>query len=105
MGIVLAGLVGVVLVAHWLSTQPQLPINLRASPEGLVKLGSTSVPALQRMEGQSLEGLRLEVTSPTVRSSPAVRRSNNSFCNAAHAGSPAPRIVTLTWPPTGACTT
>ena len=62
-GIVLAGLVGVVLVAHWLSTQPQLPINLRASPEGLVKLGSTSVPALQRMEGQSLEGLRLEVIS------------------------------------------
>ncbi|MEY2838588.1 MAG: hypothetical protein RJB60_887 [Pseudomonadota bacterium] len=58
--IVLLGLLGIGLVAQWLSTQPRLPMALRATPEGLVKLSAASTPALQRLEGQTLEGLRLE---------------------------------------------
>jgi signal transduction histidine kinase len=58
--IVLLGILGIGLVAQWLSTQPRLPIALRATPEGMVKLSAANTPALQRLEGQTLEGLRLE---------------------------------------------
>ena len=57
--IVLAGLLGLGLVAQWLAAQPRLPVGLRASPEGLVKLSTALTPELQKLEGQTLKGLSL----------------------------------------------
>ena len=59
-GIILAGCVLVFLLAQWLANQPRLPVGLRGSPEGMVKMVSTTVPGLQRLEGHGLEGLRFE---------------------------------------------
>jgi signal transduction histidine kinase len=58
--IVLLGLLSIASIAHWLSTQARLPMTLRATPEGQVKLSAAITPTLQRLEGQTLEGLRLE---------------------------------------------
>ncbi len=63
-GIVMLGLVGLLWVAQWLSQQPRLTMGLQASAEGLVKVASARTPELQRLEGQPVEGLRLEVTRP-----------------------------------------
>ncbi|RZI79207.1 MAG: histidine kinase [Rubrivivax sp.] len=57
-GAVLMGCVLVLLVGQWLSSQPRLQATLRASAEGVVKLHSVDNPALLRLEGQTLTGLR-----------------------------------------------
>ena len=62
--IVLLGILGIGLVAQWLAAQPRLPIGLRATPEGLVKLSAAAIPGLQRLEGQTLEGLSVETKDP-----------------------------------------
>jgi len=62
---ILMGSVLLLLVGQWLSSQPRLPVTLRASPEGLVRLHAVDNPAMQRLEGQILEGLRGEVTLPS----------------------------------------
>ena len=60
-GAVLTGFVLVLMVGQWLSTQPRLPVTLRATPEGMVRLHSVDNPAMQRLEGHILEGLSGEV--------------------------------------------
>lgn len=59
-GLILSGCVLVFVLGQWLAAQPRLPMNLRGSPEGTVKLLSSTTPALQRLEGHALEGLRVE---------------------------------------------
>ncbi|TAK88686.1 MAG: hypothetical protein EPO09_18005, partial [Aquabacterium sp.] len=49
------------LVAHWLSTQPHLPFNLRATPEGQIKIQGADYPPLVHLEGRILDGLRLDL--------------------------------------------
>lgn len=63
-GVILGGCLLVFLVAQWLSTQPRLPVGLRATAEGQVKLVSAITPPLQRLEGHALEGLRIEQIGP-----------------------------------------
>ncbi|MDI1260695.1 ATP-binding protein [Aquabacterium sp.] len=63
-GAVLMGFVLVLLVGQWLSSQPRLPVSLRATSEGTVRLHSVDNPAMQRLEGHILEGLRSEVLQP-----------------------------------------
>jgi signal transduction histidine kinase len=60
-GAVLMGFVLVLLVGQWLSSQPRLPVTLRATAEGMVRLHSVDNPAMQRLEGHIIEGLRGEV--------------------------------------------
>lgn len=64
-GAVLTGFVLVLLVGQWLSSQPRLPVSLRATAEGTVRLHSVDNPAMQRLEGHIIEGLRGEVTQPS----------------------------------------
>ena len=64
-GAVLMGCILVLLVGQWLSSQPRLPVTLRASAEGTVRLHSVDNPALQRLEGLTLEGLRSELPMPS----------------------------------------
>ncbi|RZK99841.1 MAG: histidine kinase [Rubrivivax sp.] len=64
-GAVLMGFVLVLLVGQWLSNQPRLPVTLRATPEGMVRLHSVDNPAMQRLEGHIIEGLRGEVVQPS----------------------------------------
>jgi signal transduction histidine kinase len=63
----LMALAGILGVAQWLSTQHRLPVGLRAGADGQVKLNNALTPALQRLEGQPIEGLRLEVSQPDGR--------------------------------------
>ncbi|MDE2400276.1 MAG: histidine kinase [Burkholderiales bacterium] len=56
-GAVLAGFTALLLVGQWLSLQPRLPMTLRATPEGLVRVHSVDQPALQHLEGHLLKGL------------------------------------------------
>ena len=58
--IVVAGLAGVLLVAHWLAAQPKFPLGLQASPNGEVRLGTADYPTLQRLEGLTLLSIALE---------------------------------------------
>ncbi len=64
-GLILAGCVLVFMLAQWLAGQPRLPVGLRGSPEGMVKLVSSTTPNLQRLEGHALEGLRFEKQGQT----------------------------------------
>lgn len=61
---VLTGFVLVLLVGQWLSNQPRLPVSLRATAEGMVRLHSVDNPAMQRLEGHIVESLRGEVPQP-----------------------------------------
>jgi len=58
---VLLGCAAVFLIAQWLAGQPKLPVTLRATPEGLVKLQSVDYPTLQRLEGRVLQAVRVEL--------------------------------------------
>lgn len=60
-GTVLLGCLMVFGVAQWLTGLPKLPVSLRATPQGQVKLHSVDYPTLQRLEGQGVEGLRFEL--------------------------------------------
>ncbi|MES2088646.1 MAG: ATP-binding protein [Pseudomonadota bacterium] len=62
---VLTGCALLFLVGQWLSSQPKLPITLRATPDGLVKLHSVDHPGLQQVEGHIVSGLRAEVLLPS----------------------------------------
>lgn len=53
------------LVAHWLSTQPHLPFNLRATPEGQIKIQGADYPPLVHLEGRILDGVRLDLPIDT----------------------------------------
>jgi signal transduction histidine kinase len=64
-GAVLTGFVLVLVVGQWLSNQPRLPVTLRATAEGMVRLHSVDNPAMQRLEGHIIEGLSGEVTLPS----------------------------------------
>src|SRR5690606_30248166 len=57
---ILGGCLLVFVMAQWLTHQHRLPITLRASSEGTVKIVSAPLPGLQRLEGHHLENLRLE---------------------------------------------
>lgn len=63
-GAVLMGFILVLLVGQWLSVQPHLPVTLRATAEGTVRLHAMDNPAMQRLDGHILEGLRAEVVQP-----------------------------------------
>lgn len=63
-GVILGGCMLVFVLAQWLTTQPRLPVSLKASPEGSVKVVSSSMPALQRLEGHAIEGVRVEQPTP-----------------------------------------
>lgn len=70
--LVLSTLLGCALVfvlAHWLTQQPRLPVKLRASADGLVKLDAGTDPAWQSLDGQVVERLRVE--PPASGSPPA----------------------------------
>ncbi|MCH8180587.1 MAG: histidine kinase [Proteobacteria bacterium] len=57
--VVVAGLAGVLLVAHWLAAQPKFPLRLQATPQGEVRLGPADYPTLTRLEGLTLQSLEL----------------------------------------------
>lgn len=57
---ILCGCGLVFVMAQWLTHQQQLPVSLRASSEGMVKIVSAPLPGVQRLEGHSIEGLRIE---------------------------------------------
>lgn len=57
---ILSGCVLIFLLAQWLTHQQRLPVNLRVSAEGHVKILSAPMPGLQRLEGHGLESLRIE---------------------------------------------
>jgi signal transduction histidine kinase len=65
--IVVAGLAGVLLVAHWLAAQPKFPLGLQATPNGDVRLGAADYPTLQRLEGLTLLSIALESTDADGR--------------------------------------
>ncbi len=58
--LVLASCVLVFFLAHWQSLQPKLPITLKATSEGQVKILTVDYPTLHRLQGHVLEGLRIE---------------------------------------------
>lgn len=62
--VILGGCVMVFLVAQWLTRQHQLPLTVRASSEGQVRIVAAASPGLQRLEGLGLESLRIEKTGP-----------------------------------------
>ena len=62
--IVVSGLAGVLLVAHWLAAQPKFPLAMQATPSGEVRLGAADYPTLQRLEGLTL--LSMAVESPDL---------------------------------------
>ena len=47
-GVILGGCVLVFALAQWLTVQPRLPVTLKASPEGSVKIVTANMPTLQR---------------------------------------------------------
>lgn len=57
---ILLGFALLFVVAHWLSTQPRLPFNLKATPEGQVKIQGADYPPLIHLEGRIVDGLRLD---------------------------------------------
>jgi signal transduction histidine kinase len=63
-GLILTACVLVFMLAQWLTTQPRLPLGLRGSPEGVIKLVASTTPALQRLEGHGLEGIQVEKLGP-----------------------------------------
>ena len=69
---VLLGCALVFAVAHWLIGQPKLPMTLRGTPDGLVRIQAVDYPTLQRLEGRILTGV--EWHSPgTDAASPPLR--------------------------------
>lgn len=58
--IVVTGLAGVLVVAHWLATQPKFPLSMQATPHGEVRLGVADYPTLMRLEGLTLLSLELD---------------------------------------------
>jgi signal transduction histidine kinase len=57
---VVAGLAGVLLVAHWMTGQPKFPLAMEATPNGELRLGAADYPTLQRLEGLTLMSIALE---------------------------------------------
>ncbi len=64
-GVILGGCVLVFALAQWLTAQPRLPVTLKASPEGSVKIVTANLPTLQRLEGHAIEGVRVEQIAPS----------------------------------------
>ena len=58
---VLTGCAAIVLVAHWLTLQPKLPLTLKPTSDGQVRVQTVDNPALQRLEGHLVEALRVTV--------------------------------------------
>mgnify|MGYP003703394055 CR=1 FL=1 len=65
---VLTGCAAVFLVAHWLTSQPRLPLTLKPTADGQVRIQTVDNPALQRLEGHLVEAIR--VTIPAVDEEP-----------------------------------
>lgn len=66
---VLLGCALVFMVANWLTGQPKLPMTLRGTPDGLVRIHAVDYPTLQRLEGRILTGV--EWRSPGTNTSDA----------------------------------
>lgn len=60
---VVAGLSGLLLVAHWLAAQPKLPLTMQATATGEIRLGPADYPTLQHLEGRILRGMTLDAQS------------------------------------------
>lgn len=54
---VLLGCATVFMAAHWLIGQPKLPMTLRGTPDGQVRVHAVDYPTLQRLEGRILIGI------------------------------------------------
>lgn len=54
---VLLGCLLVFLVGHWLIGQPKLPLTLRGTATGQVRVHAVDYPTLQRLEGRILKGI------------------------------------------------
>lgn len=59
-GIVVATLAGVLLLAHWLAGQPRFPFSLSVTPTGEVRLDTADYPPLRPLEGRLLHGIVIE---------------------------------------------
>lgn len=69
--IVVLALAGILLMAHWLASQPRFPFSLSVSPFGEVRLGTADYPPLRPLEGLVLQGIVIEqptdqATAPPV---------------------------------------
>ncbi len=58
--IVVMSLAGVLLLAHWLASQPRFPFSLTVTPAGEVRLDTADYPPLRPLEGKLLQGIVIE---------------------------------------------
>ncbi len=65
---VLLGCALVFGIANWLMSQPKLPLTLRGTPDGLVRVHSVDYPTLQRLEGRVLTSVAWHAQDPAIAS-------------------------------------
>ena len=58
--IVVMALSGVLLLAHWLASQPRFPFSLSVTPTGEVRLNTADYPPLRPLEGRLLQSIVIE---------------------------------------------
>jgi signal transduction histidine kinase len=58
--IVVMALAGVLLMAHWLASQPRFPFSLSVTPAGEVRLDTADYPPLRPLEGRLLKSIVIE---------------------------------------------
>lgn len=58
--IVVIGLAGILLLAHWLAGQPRFPFALSVTPSGEVRLDTADYPPLRPLEGKLLQSIVIE---------------------------------------------
>ena len=58
--IVVIALAGVLLLAHWLASQPRFPFSLAVTPTGEVRLDTADYPPLRPLEGKLLQSIVIE---------------------------------------------
>lgn len=72
---VLLGCALVFMAVNWLISQPKLPMTLRGTPDGLVRIHAVDYPTLQRLEGRILTEVewhppQTDATSPPLHVAP-----------------------------------
>jgi signal transduction histidine kinase len=58
--IVVMGIACILMLAHWLATQPRFPLSMQAMANGEVRLEAADYPTLQRLEGLTLHSMELD---------------------------------------------
>src|SRR3989344_5305231 len=69
--IVVMALAGVLLMAHWLASQPRFPFSLPVTPAGEVRLDTADYPPLRPLEGRLLKSIVIE-HGGSAEGSPAI---------------------------------